>query len=52
MKCIHVTLFCLREAVSKFLSYDCPGALCTFMQPVCHFLPYAFVQLGVSCRVV
>lgn len=49
MKHVWVGSFRLRVAVSNFLSCDHPGALCSFVQLVFHFLYCNFVLSGASC---
>ena len=49
-KCVRLGPFRSRAPVSVLLSCDCPGALCTFERPICHFLPCGIVWPRASCR--
>ena len=49
-KRVQVGSFCLREAFSNLLIFDCSGAFCTLVQPIWCLFPCAFIWLGALCH--
>lgn len=52
MKWIRFRSFFLRATISNLISCGRSGALCTFVPPIFHFLPCAFIRSGAPCHSV